>query len=110
VPIALGVAIGWAGSAAATVRGRGELWFDSIAVLIAALLTARYLQLRGTRRAAEAAERALALLPPRARRVRPGAGGDEVEEVPAEAIAPGDLLDVRAGDVLAADGVVVEGR
>lgn len=109
VPIALGIVIGFVGSGAATVQGRGDVWFDSIAVLIAALLTARYLQMRGTRRAAEAAERVLSLLPQKARRVVEEDGEERVLEVPADTLAVGDVLDVPAGDLVAADGVVLSG-
>ncbi|TVR04500.1 MAG: heavy metal translocating P-type ATPase, partial [Deltaproteobacteria bacterium] len=109
VPIALGIVIGFVGSAAATFQGRGDVWFDSIAVLIAALLTARYLQMRGTRRAAEAAERVLSLLPQKARRVADGPDGETVEDVPADTLVPGDILDIPAGDLIAADGVVLTG-
>lgn len=112
VPIALGVFVGWAHSAVATVTGQGDVWFDSIAVLIAALLTARWLQMRGRRFAGDAAERLLSLLPSTARRLLPdNAESDQprIEEVPADTLQLGDLVEVRAGDVIPADGVIIHG-
>ncbi|MBA2664738.1 MAG: heavy metal translocating P-type ATPase [Bradymonadaceae bacterium] len=106
VPIALGIFVGYVHSAAATVTGAGEVWFDSLAVLIAAVLTARWLQVRGRRAAGDAAERLLSLLPSVARRLR----GALSEEIPSESLEPGDLIEVRAGEVVAADGQIVEGR
>lgn len=106
VPIALGLFVGWLHSAIATIRGTGDVWFDSIAVLIAALLTARWLQMRGRRYAGEATERMLSLLPTTARRF--DASG-ALEDIPADRLAVGDLIEVRAGDVVAADGVVEHG-
>lgn len=106
VPIALGLGVGWLHSAYATLTGVGDVWFDSLAVLIAALLTARWLQMRGQRFAAEATERLLSLLPSTARRVGPQG---RLEEVLAETLQPGDLIEVRAGDVVPADGVVESG-
>ncbi len=106
-PIALGVAVGFGHSAWATVTGRGEVWFDSVAVLVAALLTARYLQLRSRRLAGEAAERLLTLVPTMARRV--GEGGT-VEVIRQDELQPGDVVEVPAGEVVPVDGVVVRGE
>ncbi|MFN3597661.1 MAG: heavy metal translocating P-type ATPase [Rubricoccaceae bacterium] len=106
-PIALGVAVGFAHSAWATVSGRGEIWFDSLAVLIAALLTARYLQLRSRRLAGDASERLLALVPTVARRL--GASG-AAEAVPVESLRRGDLVEVPPGEVIPVDGAVAEGE
>lgn len=107
VPIALGLFVGWLHSAIATIRGTGDVWFDSIAVLIAALLTARWLQMRGRRYAGEATERMLSLLPTTARRLSTTGA---LEEIPAEQLAAGDVIEVRAGDVVAADGIVEHGE
>ena len=106
LPIALGIAVGTGQSALSVVAGRGEVWFDSVAVLIAALLTARWLQLRSRRLAGEASERLLALVPRLARRVGPDGA---VETVEADALAVGDVVEVPAGEVLPVDGVVVRG-
>ncbi|NNF58120.1 MAG: cation-translocating P-type ATPase, partial [Rhodothermaceae bacterium] len=105
-PIALGIAVGFGHSAWATVVGRGEVWFDSITVLIAALLTARYLQLRSRRLAGEAADRLLTLVPTTARRI--GEGGS-VEIVRQDELRRDDVVEVPAGEVLPVDGLVVHG-
>ena len=105
-PISLGIAVGFGQSAWATVTGRGDVWFDSITVLIAALLTARWLQLRSRRLATEASDRLLAIVPRIARRVS-DAGRIEVVEV--DALRLGDLVEVPAGEVLPVDGVVETG-
>ena len=105
-PIAIGILVGFGHSAWATVSGRGEVWFDSITVLIAALLTARWLQFRSRRLAGDATERLLALLPSMARRVRPDG---TAEPVRLDDVRPGDLLEVPAGEVFPVDGVVADG-
>ena len=105
LPIAIGITVGLGHSAWATVTGQGEVWFDSIAVLIAALLTARWLQMRGQRVAREATERLVRLLPQTARRVREG----HVEQVPTAYLSRGDVVQVRPGEVIPADGVLVAG-
>ncbi|MEL6179029.1 MAG: heavy metal translocating P-type ATPase, partial [Myxococcota bacterium] len=106
VPISVGIVVGWGHSAWATASGTGEIWFDSIAVLIAALLTARWLQMRGRRLASDAADRLLAMLPTSARRVR---DDGDVEIVHADALVQGDCVEVREGEVFPADGHVVQG-
>ncbi len=106
-PIALGIAVGAGHSAWATVTGNGEVWFDSVAVLIAALLTARWLQLRSRRLAGEASDRLLALVPRVARRVAPDG---TVAVVDLADVQPGDTVEIPAGEVLPVDGVVTRGQ
>lgn len=106
-PIALGILVGFSNSAWATITQQGEVWFDSITVLIAALLTARWLHLRSRRLAGEASDRLLSLLPTLARRIT---STGSVEAVPAEDLNRDELLEVRAGDVFPADGLVTQGR
>ncbi len=103
VPISLGILGGFFYSAWATVTGVGELWFDSIAVLIAALLSARWLQMRGRRLASSAAERLLDLLPNVARRVTP----EGIEEIPADQLQSGDVVEVLLGGVFPGDGLLL---
>jgi Cu2+-exporting ATPase len=104
-PIALGILVGTAHSAWATVTGTGEVWFDSITVLIAALLTARWLQLRSRRLAGDATERLLALIPSMVRRVE----DDEVTVVRIDEIKAGEIVEVPAGEVVPVDGAVARG-
>src|SRR5690606_34681063 len=65
----------------------------------------RYLQHRAQRSAADAAALLGALAPATAWIVE----GGVTREVPSEAVLPGMELEVRAGDTLAADGVVERG-
>lgn len=111
VPVSLGILVGWGHSGWATMTGSGEVWFDSIVILIAALLTARYLQIRGNGIAADAADRLVALLPRSARRIVDfGTAKERVETVAADAVDIGDRLQLLAGDVVPADGRVLTGR
>src|SRR5690606_38236894 len=69
LPIAVGILAGLVSGAVNTLRGAGEIYFDSIATLVFFLLVGRWLQQRQQRKAAEAAELRHALTPLRARRV-----------------------------------------
>jgi len=57
-------------------------------------------------RASQAVRKLLALAPPTARVVRDG----KEAQVPLEAVQPGDLVRVRAGESIPVDGTVAEGR
>jgi Cu2+-exporting ATPase len=108
LPIAVAIAIAASASAVNVVVGHGPLWFDSLAMLVAALLGARQLQ-RGAQRAAiERADslRGVAFLEFARRLDHSGAAA----EVPIAALAPGDRVEVRSGELVPADGVVLEGR
>ena len=51
VPVALGLAAAFAGSAWATLHGAGTVYYDSVTMFIALLLCARYAELVARRRA-----------------------------------------------------------
>jgi Cu2+-exporting ATPase len=106
LPIGLALAVGYLRGAWNTVFDRGPIYFDGVASLIFLLLVGRFLQQRAQRAAQDSAEWLHALSPSTARVV----DGDTVREVPAEALLPGMVVEVRAGDVLPADGIVLDGR
>ena len=108
LPIAIALAVGWARGLSNTITDTGPIYFDGLATLTFALLAGRFLQQRGQRAAADSAELLYSLSPMTARVVEPEGGG--TREVPAQALLPGMMLDVRAGESVAADGTVTSGR
>jgi Cu2+-exporting ATPase len=106
-PIALGVAAGFGHSAWVTATGGTAVWFDSITVLIAALLTARWLQLRSLRLASDASARLLDLLPQSADRLT---ADGSAERVPVGDLQVGDRVVVAPHAVVPADGIVESGQ
>ncbi len=106
LPIALGILVGLVWGALNTIRGTGEIYFDSLAMLVFLLLVSRWVQRRQHRRASSAAELLYALTPRTARR----AGPDGEVEVPLEAVVAGDRIAVRAGDTIPVDGIVTAGQ
>lgn len=107
LPISIGILAGFVSGVLNTVRGEGEIYFDSVTVLIFLLLVGRLLQLRQQRLATESSELLHALTPSWARRL--DAQG-QAQRIPLEAIAPGDRLEVRPNEILPADGRVRSGR
>ncbi len=83
-----------------------HVYFDSATMIIAFVLLGRYLEVRARGRATEAVRKLLSLAPPTARVLKDG----KEEEIPASALVPGDIVLVRPGERLPADGVVIEGH
>lgn len=106
LPIAIGLGAGGAWGAVNTIRGAGEVYFDSLSVLVFALLLGRWVQHRQQRWSADAVELLFSLTPTRARRVGEDGG---VLDVPIESVRRDDILEVLAGDAVPADGSVVAG-
>jgi Cu2+-exporting ATPase len=107
VPVALGIGAASVASIAATVRGQGEVYFDSVTMFVFLLLASRYLELTARHKAGRALERLQNALPASARRMT---GAREPELVAAAQLAPGDLVLVAPGESVAADGIVAEGE
>ncbi len=107
LPISIGIAVGFGASAVNTVRGAGDVWFDSVTALVFLLLCGRWLQHRRQRHAADATRVLLALAPPTARR-REASG--RVATVSIEAVDVGDRLVVAVDDTVPVDGRIAVGR
>jgi P-type Cu2+ transporter len=94
------------GASVATLFGAFELefWWE-LALLITIMLLGHWLEMRALGQASSALDALAALLPDEAERVTDGG----VETVPIDQLAVGDLVLVRPGGRVPADGVVVEG-
>ncbi|MCR9086683.1 MAG: heavy metal translocating P-type ATPase [Rhodobacteraceae bacterium] len=110
--VALGTGAAWAYSTV-VVFAPGLLpaaarmpYFESAAVIVTLILLGRMLEARARGRAGAAIRELAGLRPTTARRL----SGDGVDEVPLEAVIPGDLLRLLPGDRVPVDGVVTEGQ
>jgi Cu+-exporting ATPase len=88
-----------------TFIGGGELYYEAGAAVITLILLGKWLEIRAKRGTTSAIRALMNLRPETARVLR---DGREVE-VPARAVASGDLVVVRPGERLPVDGVVEEG-
>jgi P-type Cu2+ transporter len=107
LPLSIGILAGLVWGTANVIRGVGEIYFDSLAMLVFLLLVARWIVLRHQRRASTAAELLLALTPSRAHRLDPRTGA--ATDVPIDALVPGDVVRVLAGETIPVDGIVAAG-
>ncbi|HHW35163.1 MAG TPA: cadmium-translocating P-type ATPase [Paracoccus solventivorans] len=105
VPISLALILASAISVYETFHGGRHAYFDAAAMLCFFLLIGRYLDYRTRAVARSAAEELTALEVPRAIRLT---GGAE-ETVPVAELRPDDLILVRPGGRIPADGVVTAG-
>ena len=108
LPLSVGILAGLGWGCANVIRGTGEIYFDSLSMLVFLLLASRFIVLRHQRRASSAAEMLLALTATRAHRIDPVTG--TALDVAIDAIAIGDRLLVRSGETIPIDGTVAAGR
>lgn len=106
MPIAIALGAGTVTGVFSAIRGEGEIYFDSVTMLVFLLLFGRWLQERGMRAAADSIDLRNALTPTTTHRVEPDG---TCRDVPTEAIAVGDIVEVRVGETCPVDGVVVAG-
>ena len=106
LPITLGILLGFFGSVWSTAQGAGVVYYDTITMLIFFLLATRFLERNAREKSVEAAENLLRLIPAMALRV-------DAEQrqtlLPVHELAAGELILVKPGETIAADGVVAEG-
>ena len=112
--VSLGSSVAFTYSLVATVAGTTRpTYYDVAAVIVTLISVGKYLEVLTRGRAGEAIE-SLASLTPRqahllARAGAPAGPGTESIDVPVEALRPGDVVLVRPGEAIPADGAVAEG-
>ncbi len=109
VPVVLGISAAFIGSVVATWRGHGDVYFDSVTMFIFLLLCSRYLELTARRKAAVALERLQHALPASASRMSAYPASRDSAIVPAAQLLAGDIILVKPGEAIAADGMIIEG-
>jgi P-type Cu2+ transporter len=104
--IALAISVAFLYSAGVTLGFPGHaLWWE-LATLVTIMLLGHWIEMRSIFQAQGALKELAKLLPDKAVRL----AGDRTEEVPVAALRAGDLLLIRPGASIPADGVVKSGR
>jgi Cu2+-exporting ATPase len=116
--VALSTGISFLYSAFVTFWGDGYTYFDASIMIITFVLTGRLIEERAKNSTASAIRSLMGLQPKTARVIDPllSPGGDTnvsdlgETEVPISALQKGDVVEVRAGEKIPVDGVVVSGE
>ncbi|MCF1502361.1 heavy metal translocating P-type ATPase [Afifella sp. H1R] len=109
--VVVGASAAWGYSTVATFvpqvlpAGTANVYFEAAAGIVTLILVGRLLEARAKGRTGEAIKRLIGLQPKTARVEREG----RFVEVPLEDVVVGDVLQVRPGDKIAVDGVVLSG-
>ena len=110
VPVALGVLTAFAASTWATITQSGEVYFDSVSMFVFLLLGGRYLEMLARRKAGSAVEKLVKLIPSFAHRLPDYPQDKAPQEAAVAQLQVGDYLLVREGEIIPADGIIIEGN
>jgi len=105
--ISLAISVAFIYSLAALFLPTSETFFWELVTLIDIMLLGHWLEMRSVRQASGALDELAKLMPDTAERIDPNG---QVEEVPTTALRTGDLVLVRPGASIPADGEVAEGE
>ena len=105
--ISLAISVAFVYSVAAQFFNLGEGFFWELVTLIDIMLLGHWLEMRSVRQASGALNELAKLMPDTAERIH---HGDETETVQASALKKGDLVLVRPGASVPADGEVTDGH
>lgn len=107
LPLALALVVGAVAGIIGAFTGHGEVFFDSITMLVFLLLVGRWVQFRQQRRAAESVHLLMQVAPRTAQIVGPDGS---LRKIAVADLVIGDLIRVGAGQGIPADGCVVAGE
>jgi Cu2+-exporting ATPase len=105
LPVSIAIGSAYAASVYATFTNGPAVWFDSVAMFVFFLTLGRYLEMQARHRSIDRSVSLSQLLPNTATIIV----DSEQKTVPVARLTKGDLVMIRAGDSIPADGVIVSG-
>lgn len=105
VPVSIAIILAFSASVWATVHQSGEVYFESVAMFTFLLLIGKFLEFRARSRAAEVSANLLKLMPMTATLLT---GGEE-ELIAAKNLQAGNIVIVKPGEIVPADGTILTG-
>ncbi len=106
VPVAIAIAAAYLASIWATVTQTGDVYFDSVAMFTFFLLVGRFLEMGARHKSGQVADELIRLTPVTATKIE----GNQQTLVAVNELELGDKLLVKPGEIIPADGVVIEGQ
>lgn len=104
--ISMAISVAYFYSSATVFGLPGEDFFWELATLIDIMLLGHWLEMKSVLGASKALQLLVSMMPSEAHRVK----GDHVEDVRLEDLEPGDIILIKPGEKVPADGVIVEGE
>ena len=108
VPIAIALGLAFIAGTINLIKGSGHSYFDSITMFVAFILAARYVELIARQDAQGGAEALAKQLPATCERALHYPESQDIEIVPVVNCKPGEILRVSPGEVVPADGILIE--
>lgn len=109
LPVALAIGVAFVASVAATVAGRGAIYYDSLTMFVFLLLGARYMELRARHAASMQLEALSRAAPVLANRLLNFPLCLTTETVRAASLVRGEHVLVRPGETFPTDGILEQG-
>ncbi len=106
LPVSTGVLAAFIASCWTTLTGQGEVYFDSVSMFVFLLLYGRYLEESARRKAGDATERLVKLIPAFAHRLDEHG---QAHEAPVASLQPGERVLVKPGETIPVDGRIESG-
>lgn len=106
VPVSIAILLAFFASAYATMTNQGDIYFESVCMFAFFLLLGRYLEQAAKRKAAQTSSNLLKLIPSTATLIR----GGEFINVPAKTLLRDQIVLVKPGEIIPADGILLSGE
>jgi Cu2+-exporting ATPase len=110
VPVSIAISLAFSASAWATITQQGEVYFESVSMFTFLLLIGKFLEFRARSRAAEVSANLLKLMPMTATKLINEDGIKKEVLVPAKKLRPLDIVLIKPGEVVPADGTIISGN
>ncbi len=106
VLVATGATLAYIYSIYAMVTGNGEVYFDSVTMIVTFVFVGKYLEVLSKKSAVDSMDSMLGSIPTEVLVVL----GDEKVLMPVEEIKEGDIIEIKPGDKVVIDGVILLGE
>ncbi len=106
LPVSIAIGAAYVASVWSTFNDGAEVWFDSVTMFVFFLTLGRYLEMRARHRSIDKSAALSTILPNTVIRV----DGDDETTVAASSLTRGDVVRIRAGEPIPADGTLIDGE
>ncbi len=110
VPVALAITLAYSFSVYHLLIEQGDIYFDSVVMFVFFLSASRYLEMMGRYKALLRTAKNTAILPDVVGKTNIESLSADADYIPIDSLKVGDMFIVKAGEMVAADGTVLQGQ